>query len=112
MPWNQKYLEELSNEKENNSSIYMNDKNSQEMDIIELCKALKCLSEEIEVFFEDNKLHKLYCENSTFYDIAIDNDRFCKFCLFRKVHKNFFNICDLIYIFFEKCFILFYFIFF
>lgn len=87
MPWNQKYLEELSNDKDNNSSIYGNEKNSQEKEIIELCKALKNLAEEIDLFFEENKLHKLYCENSTFFDIAVDNDRFCKFCLFRKVIK-------------------------
>jgi hypothetical protein len=107
VPWNQKYLEDLSFENNNNnnnfnnnknSSISLNEKNhnlntyennnnnnSQEKEIIELCKALKNMSNQIDIFFEENKLHKLYLEESTFYDLGVDNDRFCKFCLIRKV---------------------------
>ena len=92
VPWNQKYLEELSLENENSSSMYSKKVNSQEKDIIELCKGLKNLGTQVDSFLEENTMHKLYCDNTTFYDIAIDNDRFCKFCLFKKVNLLIYDI--------------------
>jgi hypothetical protein len=65
----------------------MNSMDSYEKEIFILCNALILMGQKIENFFEENKLYDTYLENTSFFDISNDNDRFCKFCLIKKV-KN------------------------
>lgn len=88
-PCNKKYFEDLSNEiEEYYSSIISKDINPEEKDILKICNALKNMRNQIEKFFEENKLHKLYYDNTSFHDISKDNDRLCKFCLIKKVNLS------------------------
>lgn len=90
IPWNFKYLEDgyASENTENNISIYSKRKNSGEKELIDLSKALKELNNKILEFFGRSEKHKAFLEKTTFNDITEENDRFCRFCLLKKVIKN------------------------
>lgn len=88
IPWNYKFLEEVYNsevEQADNSSIYSKSKNCSEKEITHLSRAIRDISDQIDLFFENNHIHKFYLEKTTFYDVTKDNDRFCRFCYLKKV---------------------------
>ncbi len=87
IPWNLKFIEESYNSEtsENNVSIYSKRKNSGERELIELSKALNELNTNMNDFFFQNGAHKIFLEKTTFNNITEENDRFCKFCLLKKV---------------------------
>lgn len=87
IPWNLKYLEDDYNSEttENNVSIYSKRKNSGERELIELSKALKELEAKVMDFLEKNETHKIFLEKTTLNEITEENNRFCKFCLLKKV---------------------------
>lgn len=87
IPWNLKFIEEGDNSEttENNVSIYSKRRNSGEKELIELSKALKDLDKKVADFFELNEIHNIFLEKTTFHDITEENNRFCKFCLLKKV---------------------------
>lgn len=90
-PWNLKYIEDGDNSEttENNVSIYSKRKNSGEKELFELSKALKELNSKVIDFFEQNETYEMFLENVTFHDITEENNRFCKFCLLKKVKITF-----------------------
>jgi len=81
-----KFLEEgFYSDTENNGSIYSRRKNSAEKELLELSNAIKELNDKVIDFFGKNENHKIYLESTTFYETTEDNDRFCRFCLIKKV---------------------------
>lgn len=62
-------------------------KQQSELDIRnkEILKSINNLSKQIENFYNKNPNHLKYLENATFNDLDKTNDRFCRFCLLRKV---------------------------
>lgn len=61
---------------------------SHEKELFTLCNSLILMGQKIEKFFAENKVYNKYLEITSFNDISNDNDRFCKFCLLKKVIKR------------------------
>lgn len=69
----------------NMQSNYVSNQFTNYRQFINTSNALKELSYKIQIFFNKNPTHSFYLNKSSFQECDSSNNRFCRFCLLKKV---------------------------